>query len=833
MAVALPRLVSPEEAELARLKLRLRLRLQRYAGTATTGAYPYAADPVGWMERRLGAQLWSLQRQIAEAVRDHRRVAVHSCFESGKALALDTPLPTPTGWTTMGAVQPGDWLLDEQGQPCPVRAVSPVEVLPAYRVTFSDRSSLVASGAHLWTVFDIRRQRNKRDWRDHWDEAVTLSTEKMAAAPFSGPNHRWKIPTIRPLDTGEAWSLPWEPYAFGAWLGDGTTVRWELTAHVDDAPYLAAAVGGTILPGRRPTTRLVRPPGRVTLSCPSRVLQAPKHIPVTALRAPYADRLALLRGLMDTDGCLGNRGSVEIAVCSQVLADGIAELVTSMGWVAWRSERPAKLYGRVCGTSYRLAFRPDVAPFSLPRKRDAWLARVAVSGDVQAGARTQRTIVSIERVPDQPVKCVEVDSPRHLYLAGRAMIPTHNSWLAARIVAWWLDQHATGEAFAVTTATTGAQVRAILWRELRRAHAAGGLAGRLNQTEWWLQGEMVAFGRKPADYDPEAFQGLHTRYMLVVIDEAAGVPEDIFRAAAGLTANLHSRVLAIGNPSDAQSYFATLCKPGSGWHVIGIDALQTPNFTDGEGLPQAVLDQLISPTYAAELADEVGEDSAVYVSKVRGQFPENTTDGVVLLSWVRQCQRLEPPPADAAHVPVELGMDCGAGGDETNLRERRGMVAGRVWRQRTPNWADAVALALDALDATGATAIKIDEIGIGWGVKGRLEELRQEGRHAAAVYGVNVGQASTAPERFPKLRDQLWWEVGRELSRTHGWDLAAVDDTTIAQLVAPTYRRDSAGRIQVEPKADTRKRLRRSPDDADALLLAYYVPAPGRIAEVL
>jgi hypothetical protein len=409
----------------------------------------------------------------------------------------------------------------------------------------------------------------------------------------------------------------------------------------------------------------------------------------------------------------------------------------------------------------------------------------------------------------------------HRRVAVHSAYETGKSWLAARIVAWWLDQHAPGEAFGVTTATTGSQVKAVLWRELRRAHAAGHLAGRLNQTEWWLNDEMVAFGRKPADYDPEAFQGIHARYVLVVIDEAAGVPEELFRAAAGLTANEHSRVLAIGNPHDPQSYFATICRPGSGWHVIGIDAFETPNFT-GEEVPDTLRDLLISPTYARELAAEVGEDSPVYIAKVRGQFPEDATDGVVLLSWVRQCQALDRP--DAPTLPVELGMDCGAGGDETVLRERRGMVAGRTWRKRTPNWADAVALVLDALDATGATVVKVDSIGIGWGVVGRLEELRREGRHAAQVIGVNVGEASASPEKFPKLRDQLWWEVGRELSRTHAWDLAAVDDTTVAQLVAPTYTRDSSGRIKVEPKADTRKRLQRSPDDADALLLSYYVP---------
>jgi hypothetical protein len=137
-----------------------------------------------------------------------------------------------------------------------------------------------------------------------------------------------------------------------------------------------------------------------------------------------------------------------------------------------------------------------------------------------------------------------------------------------------------------------------------------------------------------------------------------------------------------------------------------------------------------------------------------------------------------------------------------------------------------------AIAETGASAVKVDVIGIGWGVCGRLKELGKQGTHKARIVGVNVGEASGDPTRFPRLRDQLWWETGRELIRTKGIDLSGVDDAVIAQLVAPRYAIDSSGRVKVEPKAETRLRLGRSPDDADALLLAFYVPAdhePGLI----
>ena len=396
------------------------------------------------------------------------------------------------------------------------------------------------------------------------------------------------------------------------------------------------------------------------------------------------------------------------------------------------------------------------------------------------------------------------------------------SWLAARIVAWWLSVNPPGEAFAVTTAPTAPQVRAILWREINRAHRKGSLPGHTNQTEWWINDEIVAYGRKPSDYDPSAFQGIHARRVLVVIDEACGVPEGIWTAANSLVANEHGRILAIGNPDDPGSYFARVCQPDSGWNVVPIDALASPNFT-GEAIPDDLRELLVSPIYEQEMRDEFGEDGATYLSKVRGRFPSDSPDGVVPLSWVRKCQNIDQEAyAPEQLLPVELGVDVGAGGDETVIRERRGIVAGRTWRYKTPDATQASGYVVQAIKETGATSVKVDVIGVGWGIVGRVGELKSE--HGAEVVGVNVGQASADPKRFPRLRDQLWWEIGRELTRQGAWDLSAVDETTIAQLIAPTWKPDSAGRHKIEPKKDTQKRIKRSPDDADALLLAYYVP---------
>jgi hypothetical protein len=129
------------------------------------------------------------------------------------------------------------------------------------------------------------------------------------------------------------------------------------------------------------------------------------------------------------------------------------------------------------------------------------------------------------------------------YTAVKSCHGTGKSFTAARICAWWLSTHAPGEAFVVTTAPTYKQVHAVLWREIGRAHRLADLPGRITlEDEWYIGQELVGFGRKPADYDPSAFQGIHARYVLVIVDEAGGVPANIFNAVDSLATNVYARV---------------------------------------------------------------------------------------------------------------------------------------------------------------------------------------------------------------------------------------------------------------------------------------------------
>ena len=423
----------------------------------------------------------------------------------------------------------------------------------------------------------------------------------------------------------------------------------------------------------------------------------------------------------------------------------------------------------------------------------------------------------------------------HDLVAVRSCHGVGKSHIASRIVAWWIDTHTVGEAFVVTTAPTATQVRIVLWRYINQVHKKAKLPGKCNQVEWNIDNEPVAIGRKPADHDEGAFQGLHADEVLIVLDEACGIPEQLWVAASTLATNKGCKILAIGNPDDPSSHFAKVCSPTNElWHTIGISAFDSPNFT-GESVPEVLSKRLISTEWVEARKKEWGEDNPLYKAKVLGEFSVDDQWSVVRQSDVYHCSLGRDTVWTPEQLtPIELGVDVGGGGDETVIRERRGPLACREWREHTDKPQVIAPLILNAIRETGAVRVKVDSIGVGFGVCGELENMRQQGLHNADIVMVNVAEKSRHPEKYANVRAEMWWEIGRLLSEKRDWDLSQYrsqhtpgmdnSESTIAQLLDPKWELNSRGQILIEKKDDIRKRLGRSPDNADALLMAFYTP---------
>ena len=413
------------------------------------------------------------------------------------------------------------------------------------------------------------------------------------------------------------------------------------------------------------------------------------------------------------------------------------------------------------------------------------------------------------------------------------------SYIASVIAGWWLDINPPGEAFVVTSAPTGAQVRVILWREIGRVHARGRLKGRVNQTEWLMvmpdgNEEIVAFGRKPDEYDPAAFQGIHARKVLYIFDEANGIRGPLFEAADSLIANDEGKALLISNPDDPQGEFYDACKPGSGWNVIEVGAFDTPNFT-GEDIPLTLSRMLIGKVYVEEkrrkwapnwrwtddgtrcvplIGTESEETNPLWQSKILGKFPEvSESGGLIPISWIKSAQ-LRSLEAFGLN---ELGVDVGGGGDSSCVAHRHGPVVRIVREDKNPDTMSTCGNVIADLERWRATSAKIDEIGIGRGIVNRGTELNKP------FIGINVGAGAKNPAAFMNLRAELWWNI-RERFESGEIDIDPADDDLAAELCALRYHRTSSGKIQIESKDQAKKRGYGSPNRADALMLAFASP---------
>lgn len=497
------------------------------------------------------------QEQMVEAVETAIEHSTHLVVQAGtgvgKALDLATPIPTPTGWTTMGSLKAGDQVFDECGRICSVLAAHPVRHGRAcFRVTFDDGSSLIADEEHLWAT--RTRELRRAQWRHRAalsnteynstaryetllklravadsiaesgymhtvDSALVVLGESATAAWVSarraiyGRLRREELFDLRPIlarmlenlarkggsrldqpeppryeiittsemaatvrgqggarnhaiDVAAALALPKQelpidPYALGAWLGDGntggsgfTTADQQIVEELEARGYFVRKLNSgkyrySIHLSPSPATS--RWEDSFTKRLGTLGVLTAKRIPVCYLRASFEQRLDLLRGIVDTDGTvMKHNGLVEISLCDADLIADVRELVHSLGIKTTFSEGPATITERdphsgttsrrTVGIRYRLRFTTALPVALLTAKRDRLPKEVRAT-------RGLRYVVGVDQVESRPVRCITVDSPSHLFLAGESMVPTHNS------LAYIVPAAMSGQRVLISTAT--------------------------------------------------------------------------------------------------------------------------------------------------------------------------------------------------------------------------------------------------------------------------------------------------------------------------------------------------------------------------------------------
>lgn len=397
-----------------------------------------------------------------------------------KALAIDTPILTSAGWKTVETIQPGDYVFAPDGTQTIVTGVTDImRDHQCYELEFSDGSRITADAGHLWVTEDaayrgrLARARKRAAQRgsrpltpveQKWaraleDERQPITTECIARTTIYHGKSNHSIPIAAALKYPTA-QLPVDPYLLGVWLGDGSTGTTNVTGIDEEIFENIRAAGYHVWPNREKREQLWRisesaekanrwNPGLKGRLRDLEVLQR-KHIPQAYKMADEQQRRALLAGLLDTDGTVGERharrnrstapaGQVLLRLTSRELAHDAHELILGLGYQATIREGIASyvLNGQrnITGPVWTIAFTPHEPVFRLSRK----VHKQNLEGTTPRGTTQRRYITQIRQVPSVPVKCIAVEHPSHQFLAGRTLIATHNSNLDCRIAQGRMD----------------------------------------------------------------------------------------------------------------------------------------------------------------------------------------------------------------------------------------------------------------------------------------------------------------------------------------------------------------------------------------------------------
>lgn len=519
---------------------------------------------------------------------------------SGKAVRLDTPIPTPTGFKSMAELAVGDAVFDERGQPCRVlwKSLPHIDDWGTYTLSFDDRSTITCGGHHEWNTISKAQLKTSGTTKTTREISETIKIQGGRET-----NHR--IPLAKPWVT-PAQQLPIDPYVLGIWLGDGTTNNGHITSAdpfiVDQlrdagysikkltAQYLYAIKGlGTqlrsldatevtrhtrglcaycklerCLSGRglcykcyaNPTIRSITPKAFKGFKRFTGGVLGHKRIPPQYLIASIEQRLALLQGLMDSDGYCSKGGNVEFCSTNKNLANGVYQLAASLGLKPGYDIGRATLYGKDCGPKFMITWTATLPVFRLPRK----LSRLP---KVLRATQFNRYIVSCEKVVDELVQCIEVSSASHQYLVGANSIPTHNS-LALRMDAHMRALSVPNSRLILIRKTYKQLAQSHLLDVPREMKMLGGTYHATDYVATYPNNSKLFFSYVGSDKD--SMNLLSAEFLAAYFDELSVIPWEYFQklcASVRVTnPDLKAVVRAATNPlgeaaGEVNKYFVT------------------------------------------------------------------------------------------------------------------------------------------------------------------------------------------------------------------------------------------------------------------------------------
>jgi hypothetical protein len=424
----------------------------------------------------------------------------------------------------------------------------------------------------------------------------------------------------------------------------------------------------------------------------------------------------------------------------------------------------------------------------------------------------------------------------HRRLAVRGPHGLGKTTVSAWVILWFaLTRDAAGEDWKIpTTASAWRQLEKFLWPEVHKWARA--LDWEKVGRRPFTRDELLRLAIKlptgeafaAASDDAAKLEGAHADQLLFVFDESKTIPDATFDAAEGAFSGgggdtaQEAFALASSTPGPPVGRFYDIHK-----HKPGLEDWQAVHVT----LEDTIEAGRVSREWAEQRARQWGADSAVYANRVLGEFAASDEDSIIPLAWVEAAnERFENLPDQDDNIDPLAAVGCDVartGADETVLALRFAHAIRELRRYRKQGTMDTAGRVLAILEkhhfpARQISAV-IDVIGIGAGVVDRLLETTKE-----QVVGFNASEKTERRDRsgelgFANKKAAAWWNLREMLDPDSDHDVALPpDDLLTGDLTSPTWRVVSGGKIIVESKDEVRKRLGRSPDTGDAVVMAFW-----------
>lgn len=470
-----------------------------------------------------------------------------------------------------------------------------------------------------------------------------------------------------------------------------------------------------------------------------------------------------------------------------------------------------------------------------------------------------RTVVSVEPTETVPTQCIEVDSESHLYLATEHLVPTHNSFVAAVAIAWWVDTHPVDQTFVATMAPSASQL-GIIWDNLRRMFKIAKdryekgevdhpLPGYITGDHKWKtnEGALIGEARAPrTETVDSAVQGRHADYLLAVGDEAVGLSQGHLDALGNIATGPANRQLLIANPTDPSCAMADIWhKELTTWNRMHISVFDSPAITPDPEFEITQDMSLSGQDYIDEVAEAWGEDSAYYIARVLGQWAFETDSPLFSAAQLATATDTHVVPYDDQFP--QHGWDISADGPDYTVGYE--MLKGKVWEvddlgkpvretdqegyriRRIGKWNKMPLVTLNpdkpstaykihekAVERVAHTAI-IDADGIGISVVNGIASIGPD--YQLVEFRGNGTPSVKGKESYENIRAEMYFLLRDDmvLGRV---DLSPGDEPLLNELSSIQYEETARGRLKIESKKDMRSRGVKSPDHADACVYSRF-----------